>query len=68
MALALVPTETPPTGTVNQLIDEPSAVAFKDVVEPAQITLGVAVTNDGVGHCALTELIARAINPNENNL
>lgn len=56
-----MPKETPPTGAVNQLIDAPTAVAFKDVVEPAQITLGVAVTNVGVGHCAFAELIAIAI-------
>jgi hypothetical protein len=55
--LALVPTETPPTGTVNQLIEVPTAVAFKVVEAPAQIVLGAAVTKVGVGHWAVALLI-----------
>ena len=67
-ALELVPIETPPVGEVNQLMPKPAAVAFNEAVDPEQITLGVAVTNVGVGHCAFKEFIPNAINPIENNV
>jgi hypothetical protein len=47
---------------------KPAAVAFNEAVDPEQITLGVAVTNVGVGHCAFKEFIPNAINPIENNV
>ena len=67
-ALELVPIDEPPVGVVNQLMPAPTAVAFNEVVDPEHITLGVAVTNVGVGHCAFKEFIPNAINPIENNV
>ena len=46
----LEPRDEPPDGTVYQLIEAPTAIAFKLVVDPEQIILGVAVTDVGVGH------------------
>jgi hypothetical protein len=48
--LALVPVATPDVATVYHLIELPIDVAFKVVLAPEQITLGVAITELGKVH------------------
>ena len=52
--LALVPSETPPLGTVYQLILFPAEIAFRFVELPHVTGLGVAVTGLGAARESVT--------------
>jgi len=60
-ALGLDPIGMPPTATVYQFIAAATAVALRLVVAPAHIVFGLAVTDVGLGHCALIVPKATAI-------